>query len=60
MITARLSPSGLANHYGVIPFAFPAAVELVGLRALSDALVCRRRHDKYAVGSEKETTVDWG
>lgn len=50
---ARLSPSGLANRYGVIPFAFPAAVELDGLGALSDALICRRRHDKYAVVAEK-------
>lgn len=53
MMAARLSPSGLANRHGVIPFAFPAAVELEGLGALSDALVCRRRHDKYAVVSQK-------
>lgn len=31
MMAARLSPSGLANRYRVIPFAFPAAVELEGL-----------------------------
>jgi hypothetical protein len=49
MVAACLSPSGLANRYGAIPFAFPAAIELGGLSALSDALVCRRRHDKYAV-----------
>jgi hypothetical protein len=54
MIAARLSPSGLPNRYGAIPFAFPAAVELDGLGALSNALVCRRRHDKYAVVSEKK------
>ena len=54
MVAARLSPSGLANRYGAIPFAFPAAIELEGLSALSDALVCRRRHDKYAVVSEKK------
>jgi hypothetical protein len=53
MVAAPLSPSGLANRYGAIPFAFPAAVELGGLGALSDALVCRQRHDKYAVVSEK-------
>jgi len=53
MVAARLSPSGLANRYGAIPFAFPAAMELEGLGALSDALVCRRRHDKYAVVAEK-------
>jgi hypothetical protein len=54
MVAARLSPSGLANRYGAIPFAFPAAIELGGLGALSDALVCRRRHDKYAVVTEKK------
>ena len=48
MVAARLSPSGLANRYGAIPFAFPAAIELGDLGALSDALVCRRRRDKYA------------
>ena len=53
MVAARLSPSGLPNRYGAIPFAFPAAVELAGLGALSDALVCRRRHDRYAVLAEK-------
>jgi hypothetical protein len=53
MIAARLSPSGLINRYGIIPFVFPVAVELKGLGALSDALVCRRRHDKYAVMAEK-------
>jgi hypothetical protein len=54
MVTARLSPSGLANRYGAIPFTFPAAIELGGLGALSDALVCRRRHDKYAVVTKKK------
>lgn len=54
MVVAHLSPSGRANRYGAIPFAFPAAIELEGLGALSDALVCRRRHDKYTVVSEKK------
>jgi hypothetical protein len=54
LIAVFFSPSGLANCYGVIPFAFPAAVELEGLKAISDALVCRRRHDKYAVVSAKK------
>ncbi|KIX06422.1 uncharacterized protein Z518_04398 [Rhinocladiella mackenziei CBS 650.93] len=53
LIAAPLSPSGLANRYDTIPFAFPAAVELNGLGAISDALVARRRHDKPAVISEK-------
>jgi hypothetical protein len=53
LVAAPLSPSGLPNRYGAIPFAFPAAVELEGLGAISDAMVCRRRHDKVAVVMEK-------
>ena len=53
MVATRLSLSGLANRYGAIPFTFPATIELEGLSALSDALVYHRRHDKYAVVSEK-------
>jgi hypothetical protein len=53
-VAARLSPSGLANRYGAIPFTFPAAIDLWALGDLSDALVCRRRHDTYSVESEKE------
>jgi len=53
MVAAPLSPPGLPNRYGAIQFAFPAAVELDGLGALSDALVCRRRHDRYTVVAEK-------
>ena len=54
MVAARLSPSGLASCYRAIPFAFPAAIELESLNVLSDALVCHRRHDRYAVVSEKK------
>jgi hypothetical protein len=54
MVAARLSPSGLANRYGAIPFAFPASVLLEGLGALSGALVCRQHHDMCAVVSEKK------
>jgi len=51
MVAARLSPSGLANQYGAIPFAFPASVLLEGLGA--SALVCQQRHDMGAgVGEE--------
>jgi hypothetical protein len=46
--------SSLANSYRAIPFAFPVVIELGCLGALSDALVCRRRHDKYTVVSEKK------
>jgi hypothetical protein len=54
IVTARLSPSGLANRYRAIPFAFPAYIQLEGLGALSGALVCRQRRDKYAVVLEKK------
>jgi hypothetical protein len=39
------TPSGFSNNnnYGVIPYAFPAAVQLSGLGKVSDALVCRVR-----------------
>ena len=57
LVAARLSPSGLANRYGAIPFAFPVAVERAGLGAVSDALVCRRRHDKPAVVGEKRVLL---
>jgi len=57
LVAASSSPSGLANRYGVIPFAFPAAIELDGLGALSDAMVCRRRHDKASVVSEKKVLL---
>ena len=54
MVAARLSPSGLANRYGAIPFAFPTSVLLEGLWALSGALVCRHRHDMCAVVSAEK------
>lgn len=50
----RSTPSGLANRYGAIPYRFPAAVELTGLGALSDALVCRRRWTSAAVLRERD------
>jgi hypothetical protein len=43
LVSPIATPSGLANWYGAIPYRFPAAVEVAGLGALSDALVCRRR-----------------
>jgi hypothetical protein len=54
MVGAHISLSNLPNCYGAIPFAFPAAIELEGLSALSDAPVCRRRHHRYAVVAEKK------
>jgi hypothetical protein len=55
---ASRTPSGLANNYGVIPDAFPAAVELTGLGALSDAAVCRVKHNKPSAIYE-ETVALW-
>ena len=46
--------SSLAHSYRAIPFAFPVVIELGGLGALSDALVCHRRHDRHTVASEKK------
>lgn len=43
------TPSGLANKYAPIPYPFPAATQLSGLGALSDALVCRRKYTDPAV-----------
>jgi hypothetical protein len=43
MISPRATPSGLANRYGAIPYQFAAAVEISGLSALLDALVCQQR-----------------
>ena len=47
------SLSGLANLHSTIPYAFPAAIEFDGLGALSNALVCRCRHDRVSVVAEK-------
>ena len=54
MVAPRATPSGLANRYGAIPYRFPADVEIMGLGALSDALVCRRRWDSAAVLEERD------
>jgi hypothetical protein len=53
MVAARLFPSDLPNRCGAIRFIFPTAIELGGLGALSDALVCRQCHDRYAVVTKK-------
>jgi hypothetical protein len=49
----KATPSGLPNRYGATPFRFPAGVELVGLGAISDVLVCRRRWNSPAVLKER-------
>ncbi|KAI9834927.1 MAG: hypothetical protein M1819_002650 [Sarea resinae] len=58
------SPSGHPNIHRKVPGAFPAAVQLTGLGALSDALLGRRRWTDPAVleghdllfSSDPETT----
>lgn len=53
----KATPSGLANRYGAIPYRFPAAVEIAGLGAISDALVCRRRWDSPMVKKERDVLL---
>ena len=53
----KATPSGLPNRYGAIPYRFPASVELCGLGAVSDALVCRRRWSSPAVLAERDVLL---
>jgi hypothetical protein len=46
------SPSGLGNLYSKVPYAFPAALPLTGLGAISNALVGRIRWDSPMVRAE--------
>lgn len=48
------SPSGHGHHYGVILCAFPAEVQLTGLGALSDALVCRQQYTSVHMCMERD------
>jgi hypothetical protein len=58
LTSASRTPSGLANRYGDIPYAFPAAVPLTGLGALSDSLVCRYKPNNPLVMHVKKKLVD--
>jgi hypothetical protein len=58
LTSAPRTPSGLANRYGDIPYAFPAAVPLTGLGALSDSLVCRYKPSNPLVMHVKKLLVD--
>jgi hypothetical protein len=58
LTSAPRTPSGLANRYGDIPYAFPAAVPLSGLGALSDSLVCRYKPNNPLVMHVKKMLVD--
>lgn len=51
------SPSGHGHHYRVTPYAFPAGVQLTGLGALSDALVCRQQWTSVHVYAEQHTML---
>ena len=48
------TPSGQKHRFEMPSSRFPAAVELTGLGALSDALVCRRRWSSPAVIKERD------
>ena len=52
--TLEVAESGTWSDLSIAHRDRFAAIELEGPRALSDALVCRRRHDKYTVGSEQK------
>ncbi|KAL8867736.1 MAG: hypothetical protein Q9198_008410 [Flavoplaca austrocitrina] len=47
------TPSGYPNKYGSIPFRFPAAMELLNVSPIADALVGRRLWDSPAVIAER-------
>ena len=48
------TPSGLSNRYGAILYRFPAAIEMTGITALGDALICARRWDSPSVEGERD------
>jgi hypothetical protein len=52
MVPGPSSPSGHPNHFGKVPYAFPAAVPLRGLGHISDALVGRIKWTTPAVMNE--------
>jgi hypothetical protein len=52
--TGPCTLSGLPNKYGALLFPFPGAVSITGLSPLSDALVCRRKHDDIVVMLDKK------
>jgi hypothetical protein len=56
-ISPTATPSGLPNRYGATPYRFPAGMELCGLGAISDALVCRRRWGSPAVVRERDVLL---
>jgi hypothetical protein len=60
LVSLVASPSGLTHRFGAPPYRFLAAVELTGLGALSDALVCRRRWSSPAVTMERDTLLCGG
>ena len=48
---------GLPNNYRAIPFAFPGAVRLEGLRELLDALVKRNQWKGYHLINKVEVVL---
>ena len=58
LTSAPRTPSGLANHYGDIAYAFPAAVPLAGPGAILDTLVARYRSNNPAVKHAKRQLIE--
>jgi len=49
LMPGRSTPSGLANRYSAIPYAFPAAVQLPSTNVLSESLVGRVHLDQASL-----------
>ena len=58
LISTPRTPLGLANRYGDIPYAFPTAVPLTSLGALSDSLVYRYKPNNLLVIHVKKILVN--
>ncbi|RDW72128.1 hypothetical protein BP5796_08162 [Coleophoma crateriformis] len=54
LMAARSSPSGLNPLFGAIPYPFPAAVEVLGICAIGDALTGHRKWTSPAVLRDRD------
>ena len=51
-----MHPSG-SRGQALIPYRFPASVQITGLGALSDAIVCKERWDAFATNRERDIVL---